>query len=261
MKNIICLLITFITVHFTNGQDKSSKIYVEYAVNKGSINSTEYLIANTNNALYTTDFIEVKNDKTIESEDGDDYRINPEIVKVNAMKYYSQLDSPYLYFVSQSKNSENTIVAVDSLPKLQWELSPNKTKEINTFTCFEAKTTFRGSKIVAYYAPGIPAGFGPFKLKGLPGLILEAYNEYSGLKYHWKAIKIISPFNQKLNLKFSEELYDSPLVTYRSIVEKFDNKLKQMDERMKARVSRGGSITLNKTERVSLEKIYEWEEK
>lgn len=260
MKCIIYFLIILISVHHINGQDKSSKIYVEYAVSKGTINSTEYLVTNANNAIYTTNFLEVANDQIIETKDGDDYSINPDMVKVNAMKYYTQLDSPYLYFVSQSKKFEKIIVAVDSLPKLQWELSPNKTKEINTFTCFEATTTFRGSKIVAYYAPGIPAGFGPFKLKGLPGLILEAYNEGRGLKYHWKAIKIISPFNQKLNLKFSQELYDSPLVTYRSIVEKFDSKLKKMDQTMKTRMSRGSFITLNKTERVSIEKIYEWEE-
>lgn len=260
MKYILSFLATVLFVHCLNAQDKSSKIYVEYAVNKGSINSTEYLVADANNALYTTNFLEVTDDEIIETKSDNHYTVNPDIVKVNAMKYFTQLDSPNLYFVSQSKNSKQTTVAIDSLPTLNWELSPNKTKEINTFTCFEATTTFRGTKIVAYYAPEIPAGFGPFKFKGLPGLILEAYNEGSGLKYHWKAIKIISPFNKKINLKFSSEMYDSPVITYRSIVEKFDSKLKKMDQTMKTRMSRGGSITLNKTERVSIEKIYEWEE-
>lgn len=260
MNYLLTLLLCINSVLVSYSQHTSSKIYVEYSVIKGDINSSEYLIADARNALYTTDFVEVTTEEPIESKGDNDYILNPDVVKVNAMKYYSQKDSPNLYFVSQSNNSGKITVAIDSLPTMKWELVPNKTKKINTFTCFEATTNFRGSKITAYYTPEIPASFGPFKFKGLPGLILEAYNDGNGLKYYWKAVKIISPFNQKIDLKFSSEMYDVPIVTYRSIIEKFDDKLRQVDQTMKTRVSRGGSIKLNKTERVSIEKKYEWEE-
>lgn len=49
-------------VYGVYGQNKAFKIYVEYAVLKGVNASSEYLIADSNYALYTTDFLEVKND-------------------------------------------------------------------------------------------------------------------------------------------------------------------------------------------------------
>lgn len=246
-------------VYGVYGQNKAVKIYVEYAVLKGANASSEYLIADSNHALYTTDFLEVTNDEPIAKEGNNQFSITPTEVKINAMKYYTTSDSPILHFVSQPKNKQNPIVATDSLPDFSWNLNTDEFKMISRFKCYKATTTFRGSKIVAYYTTEIPIGFGPFKFKGLPGLIMEVYNDDHGLKYHWTATKLIIPFENEVDLKFSSELYNTPIVAYRSIVEKFDNRLKQMDQRMTTRVSRGGSITLNKTERVSIEKIYEWE--
>ncbi|WP_040555915.1 GLPGLI family protein [Psychroflexus gondwanensis] len=259
MKYIFCLLIIIFSVNAFSGQNKTLKIYVEYAVMKGSINTVEYLIADANNALYTTEIVEITNNEIIKKEGDNQYSINPAEIKINAMKYYTKSDSPTMYFVSQPKNIQNTIVAIDSLPDISWKLNTNESKILNTFKCYKAEGTFRGSEIIAYYTPEIPIVFGPFKFKGLPGLIMEVYNDDNGLQYHWKASKIIIPFKQDIDLKFLSESYNSPIVTYRSIVEKFENKLKQMDQTMKTRVSRGGSIKLNNTERVSIEKIYEWE--
>lgn len=64
--------------------------------------------------------------------------------------------------------------------KPEWEIGDN-TKTILGYECVEASANYRGRKWTAWFAPEIPIQEGPWKLCGLPGLILEAHdanNEY-----------------------------------------------------------------------------------
>lgn len=55
----------------------------------------------------------------------------------------------------------------------QWELLPD-TATILSYPCRKAKCRFRGREWTAWYTPEIPRSEGPWKLHGLPGLILKA---------------------------------------------------------------------------------------
>lgn len=57
----------------------------------------------------------------------------------------------------------------------EWEIS-DETKDILGYQCFKATTDFRGRKWTAWFTPEIPIQDGPWKLCGLPGLILEAHD-------------------------------------------------------------------------------------
>ncbi len=60
--------------------------------------------------------------------------------------------------------------------KPEWETT-DESKEILGYQCFKATTEYRGRRWTAWFAPEIPVQEGPWKLCGLPGLILEAYDE------------------------------------------------------------------------------------
>ena len=47
-------------------------------------------------------------------------------------------------------------------------------KEICGYPCQEAKTSYGGREWTVWFAPSIPSNVGPWKLGGLPGLIMEA---------------------------------------------------------------------------------------
>ena len=69
----------------------------------------------------------------------------------------------------------------------QWEVFGEK-KQIAGYDCQKAETNFLGRKWTAWFAPEIPVEDGPWKLCGLPGLILQA--EDSEKEYRFTCIEI-----------------------------------------------------------------------
>lgn len=64
----------------------------------------------------------------------------------------------------------------------KWELS-DSTKVVCGYTCHKAVADFRGREWIVWYAPELPFSYGPWKLCGLPGLILDAYDSKQEYKY------------------------------------------------------------------------------
>lgn len=66
--------------------------------------------------------------------------------------------------------------------KMKWDVVEDSTKNILGYECMMATVDYHGRKWTAWFSPEIPVIAGPWKLAGLPGLILEATangNQYS----------------------------------------------------------------------------------
>lgn len=74
----------------------------------------------------------------------------------------------------------------EPMMSIDWTLS-EETKEVCGYSCKTATGSYGGRTWVVRYAPGIPSAFGPWKLNGLPGLILEA-EDTEGM-HHFTAIR------------------------------------------------------------------------
>lgn len=64
----------------------------------------------------------------------------------------------------------------EDLEKPEWEIC-DSTEVILGFICQMATAKYRGRKWYAFFTPEIPISDGPWKLCGLPGLILKAFDE------------------------------------------------------------------------------------
>lgn len=87
--------------------------------------------------------------------------------------------------------------------KPEWKIS-DETKEIIGYQCFKAIADYRGRKWTAWFAPEIPVQEGPWKLCGLPGLILEAYD--SSEEYHFVADSLTQNPNSEVGF-FTYDVY------------------------------------------------------
>lgn len=67
-------------------------------------------------------------------------------------------------------------VCVETVEKPQWQLCPDSSATILGYRCRLATACYKGRLWSAWYAEDIPLYVGPWKLCGLPGLILRAYD-------------------------------------------------------------------------------------
>lgn len=64
----------------------------------------------------------------------------------------------------------------ETIPEWAWEIG-DSTKTVLGYECLAATTDFHGRKWTVWFSPEIPLAAGPWKLGGLPGLILEASDQ------------------------------------------------------------------------------------
>jgi Protein of unknown function (Porph_ging). len=81
---------------------------------------------------------------------------------------------------------------------LEWTLT-QETKRINNFLCYKAIRN--KGKVIAWYTPKIPFGFGPKGEFGLPGLILEL--EIGRIIF--KATKIVINPKEKITVEVPKD--------------------------------------------------------
>jgi GLPGLI family protein len=149
-----------------------------------------YLLFNNDKSYYVTakDSLEntIKDNVVVPSED------EPKAIFVggsNTFRFGKQV-----YF-NRTKDSlwwsqrfKGNIYIAEKRPVIDWKLE-NETKKIGSFTAHKATGYFRGRNYTAWYILEIPVPYGPWKLQGLPGLILEAYDERKEMFLYFKSLE------------------------------------------------------------------------
>lgn len=72
-----------------------------------------------------------------------------------------------------AKLGDEQIYYDEPLSEMEWEMG-DSTVNILGYECLSANTDYHGRRWTAWFTPDIPLPFGPWKLHGLPGLILKA---------------------------------------------------------------------------------------
>ena len=87
---------------------------------------------------------------------------------------YKDRDEKHIYTLDKvSDMSETSIFLDEEISPQQWTIDSD-TCRILDYLCYRATTKFRGREYEVFFTPEIPINEGPWKLYGLPGLILAA---------------------------------------------------------------------------------------
>lgn len=82
--------------------------------------------------------------------------------------------------------------------KFNWKIT-NESKKVGNLVCNKATTFFRGRNYIAWFTKAVPLPFGPWKLNGLPGLILEAYDTNKSVYWYFKNLEYPSINKENVN--------------------------------------------------------------
>ncbi len=96
--------------------------------------------------------------------------------------FYYRRTSNYIYkdlekhiIMNYDDVNESKYCFEDTLDAQMWEIG-DSIKTILGYSCQEAETDYHGRHWIVWFAEDIPINNGPWKLGGLPGLIMEAYD-------------------------------------------------------------------------------------
>ncbi len=122
----------------------------------------------------------------------------------NGSMYVFKSASDSIVTVYDSAGMLERGVYSEPLAEMDWVIG-DSTKTILNYECVIAETDYHGRHWMVWFTPDIPIQDGPWKLCGLPGLILEA-KERAG-QHHFIATGIQST-NQEIRPIYTPEKYD-----------------------------------------------------
>lgn len=98
-------------------------------------------------------------------------------------------------------NKENKLITAEKLmhdytveeeiPKIDWKIERD-TMSFSGLKCQKATATFKGRNWIAWFAPELPFANGPWKLNGLPGLIIDAYDEKKEVQFQFAGFEAVT---------------------------------------------------------------------
>ena len=135
---------------------------------------------------------------------------------------------------------------IDSLKNIKWEIT-NEVKRINKFETIKAITKFKGRIYTVWFTPEIPAYFGPLKLHGLPGAILEMSDSKMEVFLSTKKIS----FDSQEALKMPH--FDYPIITRKRYTSLSKNELENITKKIASKFGRELKISVNIREIKTLE--------
>lgn len=151
----------------------------------------------------------------------------------------------------------NIFLVKDTYNTLKWNIT-TEAKKIAGYNCIKATATYRGRIWVAWFSPEIPLPFGPWKLHGLPGLILEASDTTN--RYAYKVVKVEFKKSDLPAKNFSTLMaaHNKTPITYRQYLQDYDEYITNAYKEL----SQEHNVTLERTKypRNGPELKYEWEE-
>lgn len=177
--------------------------------NLSNVYREEMILLCTPNETKYSSYILFKSD-SLESENANQniYNNSTSTNRIGNTTFEQQLYffSKNLHYVVKPWGPDTLLISEPIIP-LNWSLV-NERKSIGGFTCFKATCYFKGRFYTAWYCPEIAIKAGPWKLNGLPGLILEAMDDKEHVKF------------ELLSFKNVEKVVDTKLPTGKQITPK-----------------------------------------
>lgn len=230
MRLLLSFSILFIFHLTLHSQSRTGIVHYGHKQSMGlgapiGVDYNAVLIFNNEHSKYTyaKDSLEggAINKPIVIKKDKDHVFVKPKRTSKEGYEVYVALNDQML-----SRNKGVSYVK-EKTPKIAWKISKEK-KQIGNFECIKAMGTFRGREYTAWFTLSVPLPYGPWKLQGLPGLILEAYDTNKEVYFYFKSIQY--PLDKKIKITPPNPKHENDSYNWISL-EEYKNLLKNLHEK------------------------------
>lgn len=147
------------------------------------------------------------------------------------------------------------VLIKDNYPEIKWNIT-KESKTISGYSCTKATCVYRGREWEAWFTPEIAVPYGPWKLHGLPGLILEVNSADN--KYIMKVTKVEKTKSDifEKDFKALKTTYNKTPITYQQFLKDEQEAFVNMMAKMR---SEGINVSGGPPPPNGYELKYEWE--
>lgn len=183
----------------------------------------------------------------------------PEDRAIDQLISYNPIENVYKEVKWLSNNLNKTYYTIDKT-SINWEVSREE-KSILGYKCQKATTNFRGRDWTVWFTKDVPVQFGPWKLDGLPGLILEAEDNKKMFSYQAERIVLNNDEKYVFKIKkmFEDEEFSFP---YKTFILLENKSIEMLNSQSMSQLDIGNIALDNHQSLRSLypEKTFEWED-
>lgn len=248
MKYLLFFVFSTISI-IIHAQENNTAYVVRY---HGKFNS---LFERSDNRRKVTATLLVEGDRSLFTmkENGDEV-VDPSNISINLspdslFTVYKDVESNSLVFDFMDLN-QRPLYYADTLYPMEWVIQ-DKEKNIHGVLCKLATTFFKGRNYSAWFAPTISISNGPWKLGGLPGLILEAYDD----EMQWELTFESMEQSEPINFTRYDRIISNGIKGYNE----FTDYLKKMHGRIQHAFSAQATGDCLTCDTKSVVKLYSWE--
>ncbi|MDG1040170.1 MAG: GLPGLI family protein [Polaribacter sp.] len=259
-KRILFILFIAFTINiFSQNQQVRKAMYVKiHSFGEDNKIDTLDLYFNNEKSLFVQ-LPKKKHEKMKVNEDKEDaYKLNIRINPETKDNYAIYTSLKFKKIVSREFIYENgkavSYIVNENINSPKWTIK-NDFKIINRFKCRKATTSFRGRNYIAWFTEDIQTTIAPWKLSGLPGLIVEVSDVTNSIQFY------LIKYENNVQFKKIESPSGEKEISLKQYATIKKQESKKIIEHLKSRFPRGSNFTVESVETNPLELSYEWETK
>lgn len=197
--------------------------HVRDSTNKTFTYKEEMILYAGNEASLYTSYTKMKQDSANAKKFEEAQRTGNMQINLGVLQAYTNEE---VYFVPGEKKliltrpfNYNNYAIEDDRPAISWQILRD-TAVIEGYACQKATGSFRGRVYTVWFTTDLPYDAGPWKLQGLPGLILKAIDEKSEVMFLCKSVETAVPghpslFPPRNAIATSQKEFDRMVTAYR----------------------------------------------
>jgi GLPGLI family protein len=237
MKKLILPLFLLASITIASQETRTADLFLSYQVlQNGELKEGNLFKTGTQSIFY------YENKKASSSSEKQEVIDGETVYKAN-MVDRSMFSSEKLY----KNGTYSQYVVSEKMNDILWKLSAEE-KKIGNYLCKKATATYKGRNYTAWYTLQVPLLFGPWKLHGLPGMIVEAYDAENFISFKLVTVKIKKQRLVYVSLDRNSAIDCKDLFLMKS------NQANEIKKKIQTKLPRGASFQITKVENNWLEK-------